>query len=119
MVLAVDERTFSQEVLGSPIPVLAHFWAPWCGVCRIIDPFLSNFQEEWHSPIKLVSINADENLKLANTYRLSTLPTLIMFSDGDSLLRFDGFRNRNELQTAVLEVANLLQALETQSRCPA
>lgn len=104
MVLSVSERTFSQEVLESSTPVLVHFWTPWCGPCRIINPLLTRFQAEWDTQIKLVGINADQNLKLANTYRLTTLPTIIVFDGGQVVHRLDNFQGREELQMALEKI---------------
>lgn len=104
MVLSVSERTFSEEVLKAPVPVLVHFWAPWCGVCRLLNPMLTRIQSEWGDRIKLVGINADENLKLANTYRLKTLPTILLFEDGQVLHRLDEFKGRDELRLALEKV---------------
>lgn len=101
MVLSVNERTFTQEVLKSPIPVLVHFWAPWCGLCRMISPQLIKFQANWGEKVKIVGINADDNFKLAHTYRLTTLPTLILFEEGQILHRLDRFRSRDDIATAL------------------
>lgn len=101
MVLSVNERTFTQEVLKSPIPVLVHFSAPWCGLCKMINPQLIKFQAKCGEQIKLVGINADDNFKLAHTYRLTTLPTLILFADGQIIYRFDRFRSRDEISTVL------------------
>ena len=105
MVLSVNERTFTQEVLKSPIPVLVHFWAPWCGLCRMITPQLIKFQSKWGDQVKVVGINADDNFKLAHTYRLTTLPTLILFQDGNILYRLDHFRGRDDLSMALESIA--------------
>lgn len=101
MVLSVNDRTFTQAVLKSPIPVLVHFWAPWCGLCRMISPQLIQFQSKWGEQVKIVSINADENFKLAHTYRLKSLPTLILFENGDVLHRLEHFRGRDDLSIAL------------------
>lgn len=101
MVLSVNERTFTPEVLESATPVLVHFWAPWCGLCRLINPQLTRFQAESVGKFKLVDINADQNFKLANTYRLKTLPTLMLFEAGQILYRFEYFRGRDDLDTAL------------------
>lgn len=98
MVLSVSERTFTQEVFESNTPVLVHFWAPWCGVCRLIDPLLKQFEADWAGQVKLVGINADSSLKLASTYKLSTLPTLILFDRGKVLFRFEQFQGREDLR---------------------
>lgn len=104
MVLSVSERTFTQEVLKSPIPVLVNFWAPWCGLCLQIQPVLLQFQALCGEQIKLVAVNADENFKLSNFHRLTTLPTLILFEDGEAQKRIDSFRGRDELYLALEKV---------------
>jgi thioredoxin 1 len=104
MVLSVSERTFNQEVLESPIPVLLNFEAPWCGLCRIIHPLLLQFQAECDGDIKIVGINADENFKLSNTYRLKSLPTLILIENGVVKQRLEGFRGRDDLRLALQQI---------------
>ena len=104
MVLSVSERTFTQEVLESPIPVLVNFEAPWCGLCRIIHPLLLQFQNQCENEIKLVSVNADENFKLSNTYRLKSLPTLLLIDKGLIKQRLEGFRSRDDLRMALEEI---------------
>lgn len=104
MVLSVSEQTFTQEVLESPIPVLVNFWAPWCGLCRLIQPMLLEFQQHSSDLVKLVNVNADENFKLANAYRLTTLPTLILIENGKVQQRIDSFRGRDELCLALEQI---------------
>ncbi len=97
MVLTVNEHNFSQEVLNSGQPTLVHFWAPWCGLCHLITPTLATFQNHWDQQVKLVSVNADENFKLANAYRLKSLPTLILFHEGEIISRLEELKGRDEL----------------------
>ncbi|UKO99209.1 thioredoxin family protein [Nostoc sp. UHCC 0870] len=104
MVLSVSERTFTQEVLESPVPVLVNFEAPWCGLCRIIHPLLLQFQVQCGDQIKLVGINADENFKLSNTYRLKSLPTLLLIENGVIRHRLEGFRGRDDLRLALEDI---------------
>lgn len=98
MMFTVNEKTFTQEVLESKQPVLVHFWAPWCGLCRLILPSLLKLPSQWPGEIKVVSINADDNFKLANTYRLKTLPTLILFDRGQIVERIEDYQGREPLE---------------------
>jgi thioredoxin 1 len=100
-IVVVSQRTFKKEVLKSETPVLVHFDAPWSRLCRIIKPILIEFQSNWGKPVKLVQINADENLKLAAVYRLKSLPTLILFEDGKVLHQLDGFHGLDEVRIAL------------------
>ncbi|MEM7553407.1 MAG: thioredoxin domain-containing protein [Cyanobacteria bacterium P01_A01_bin.84] len=101
MLLSVSERTFAQEVLESEIPVLVNFGAPWCSLCRIIQPLLIQFKKQCGEEIKLVEVNADENFKLSNTYRLKCLPTLLVIENGVVKHRLDKFRTREDLLLAL------------------
>lgn len=96
--LSIDEISFAEVVLNSPKPVLVNFWAPWCGLCRLVTPILSQVQSQGRENLRIVNINADNNLRLANTYRLRSLPTLLLFEKGKITYRLDSFQTREELQ---------------------
>ncbi len=114
MLFSISETKFTKEVLESKIPVLVHFWAPWCGLCRFIVPQLHQFQTDWPEQVKVVGINADQSLKLASTYRLQTLPTLIMFDSGLVLHRLDHFQGREDLKRNLNEFMITYQAQQHQ-----
>jgi thioredoxin 1 len=98
MIHSVTDLNFKEQVLNSSIPVLVNFEAPWCGLCKIIQPTLIQFHDRWDEQIKLVNLNADDNLKSASTYRLRTLPTLILFTNGQITDRLEGFHSREALR---------------------
>ncbi|WP_223257425.1 thioredoxin family protein [Phormidesmis priestleyi] len=100
----IGEQVFVEEVLESSSPVLVHFWAPWCSVCRLIEPALAKLRSDSGEQVKLIGINADENLKLASSYRITTLPTVLLFQGGKLLHRLDSYQNREELRTVLQEV---------------
>ncbi|WP_416675637.1 thioredoxin family protein [Egbenema bharatensis] len=119
MSLTVDQTTFNQEVLGASVPVLVSFWAPWCGVCRMVSPVLLELQTQWQGQIKLVNVNADENLRLANTYRLKNLPTIILFDRGSVQCRFEDFQSRDDFRNAAKNLHFSLETLLLQQGCSA
>ena len=104
MPFVVDRANFKNEVIESSCPVIVHFWTPWCGLCKLISPMLEAIQVENNEQIKVVSINADENFSLANTYRLRNLPTILLFNNGELIEKLDGFNNRDRLRVALENV---------------
>jgi thioredoxin 1 len=94
---AIDHKDFQQEVLQSAIPVVVHFWAPWCGLCRMIEPHLNTLAHEFGTGLKLVGINADDNLHLASNYQIRDLPTVLIFEQGKLLRRIDQLHRKEEL----------------------
>lgn len=101
MVFTVTEQTFPKEVLESPQLVLVNFGAPWCGLCRLINPIVRSYDAQWKGKIKLVGVNADENFKLANTYQLKSLPTLLLFAEGKVVERLEGFHSRDDFHKSL------------------
>ena len=98
------EASWDAEVLKSEEPVLVDFWAPWCAPCRRIAPLLEQFALDNAEAVKVVKINTDENMNLATGYRIDSIPTLILFKDGQVVERFVGF-DKFRLQEAISQIA--------------
>ena len=78
----VTESNFQEEVLNAKGVVLADFWAPWCGPCRMVGPILEEIAREKGDQVKIVKVNVDENPGLAANYSVMSIPTMIIFKDG-------------------------------------
>ena len=99
--LEVSDAIFEQEVKNSEIPVLVDFWAPWCGPCRRIAPIIDEIAEEYQGRIKVVKLNTDENIRTAQEYSISGIPSLIIFKNGEAVERLVGLMQKPTLQSSV------------------
>lgn len=104
-IVSVTEENFNQEVLSSSLPTLVHFRAPWCGICRLISPILDSYKAQWPTPLRILDINADENLKLANRFQLKTLPTLLYVENGKIIQRLEGFQGHETFRQQIEMIA--------------
>ena len=92
------DETFDQDVLKSDIPVLLDFWAEWCGPCKMIGPLLTELSEEYSDKIKVVKLNVDANNNTAIKYAVRSIPTLILFKDGEVMAQHIGAAAKVQLK---------------------
>jgi thioredoxin 1 len=78
----VTDASFKEQVLDSEVPVLVDFWAPWCGPCRMVAPVVDELAEQYDGQVKVVKLNTDENPQVASQYGIRSIPTLMIFKDG-------------------------------------
>ena len=79
----VTDESFQDEVLGSELPVLVDFWAPWCGPCRMVGPVVEELADIYAGKVKVVKLNTDENPNIASQYGIRSIPTLMIFKGGE------------------------------------
>ncbi len=94
----VTDRTFAEEVLASPIPVIVDFWAPWCKPCEAIEPHLRSLAAEWEGRVRLVRLNVDENLATPGRHGVLSLPTVILFAGGEPRATVYGAQPRSRFE---------------------
>ncbi|MGB1584000.1 MAG: thioredoxin [Solirubrobacterales bacterium] len=103
-ITTVTDANFQSEVVESDKPVLVDFWAPWCGPCRMVAPVLEEIAKERGDGIQIVKLNIDENPETAAKFQVMSIPTLILFKDGDVAHRVIGALPKRRLD-AELEPA--------------
>jgi thioredoxin 1 len=99
----VTNATFQQEVLDSPVPVLADFWAEWCVPCRMVSPVLEKLAEEHKGKVKVAKINVDQESELAMKFNIVSIPTILLFHQGQVARQQIGAAPRKVLEDMIKE----------------
>ncbi|MBS4025011.1 MAG: thioredoxin [Clostridia bacterium] len=96
-VIAFTDGNFSTDVLESNQPVLVDFWAAWCGPCKMIAPVIDELAEAYDGKVKVGKLNVDENGNTAQQYGVMSIPTILLFKNGEVIERVVGYKTKDEL----------------------
>ena len=99
----LSEQGFEEQVLNAPGPVLVDFWAPWCAPCRHLAPIVEELAGEYEGRVSFAKVNTDESPNIAARYGIFSIPTLIVFKDGQPVKQMVGLRPKRELKTSLDE----------------
>ena len=99
--VAVDDSSFDDMVLKADQPTVVDLWAPWCQPCRMVAPILDELAEEYDKKIRFVKLDIDENPKTAARYGIMSIPTLLIFKNGEPFSQLVGLRPKSELKQSL------------------
>ena len=112
---AITTSQFDAEVLGSETPVIVDFWAEWCGPCRAVSPILEQIAEERADELRVVKVNIDEEPELQQRYGILSIPTILLFQDGEPAAAAVGAQPKRMLERS-LGLADEAQPYSRSSR---
>ena len=101
MSTAVTEQTWDTEVVQSDKPVIVDFWAEWCGPCHAVAPVLDRIADERQTELKLVKVNIDEEQGLAQRFGIASIPTIVLFKDGEPAAAAIGAQPKSSLERSL------------------
>jgi len=101
--VVITKVNFEEEVLKSELPVLVDFWAAWCGPCRMLAPELAKFAEENEGKVKVGKVNVDEEEDLARQFGIMSIPTLMVFKNGEMVNKSMGFMRGDQIAALIGE----------------
>lgn len=100
-VAAVNQASWKSLVLDSDLPVVVEFWAPWCGPCRMIHPIVDDLAKQYVGKVKFYKVNTDDSPTIATEYGIRSIPTVIMFKDGEKKDSIIGAVPKSTLTTSI------------------
>jgi thioredoxin 1 len=104
--MTITGGNFEQEVLQSPIPVFIDFWAPWCGPCKMISPFIDQLAGEYEGRVKMGKVNVDEEGGLAERHGIASIPALVLYKDGGIVAQRNGAAPKRDIEAMFKDLAS-------------
>jgi thioredoxin 1 len=101
--VTLSDATFDEEVQGASEPIIVDFWAEWCGPCKMIAPILDEIATEQSGKLKVAKLNLDDNPDIARRFDVMSIPTLIVFQDGEPKKRLVGAKGKGQLLQELAE----------------
>jgi thioredoxin 1 len=101
--VTLSDATFDEEVQGTSEPIIVDFWAEWCGPCKMIAPILDEIATEQSGKLKVAKLNVDDNPDIARRFDVMSIPTLIVFQDGEPKKRLVGAKGKGQLLQELAE----------------
>jgi thioredoxin 1 len=102
--ITVNDENFDDEVLRSDIPVLVDFWAEWCGPCKVVGPTVEALASDYQGKVKVAKLNVDDNPEAAGRFGVRSIPTLIVFKDGEAQQAAVGVKPKGQLAEMIEKV---------------
>lgn len=106
-VIALNATQWSEKVLNSDIPVLVDFWAEWCGPCRMVGPIVEQLAQSLEGKVKVSKLNVDQNQEIAMKYNIQSIPSLILFKNGNEVARIIGLSPKEKYEKFVNNALNV------------
>lgn len=98
MEITITKDNFEKEVLQSDIPVIVDFWATWCGPCKMLAPTIEEIAKEQEGKIKVGKVNVDDEIELAQKFRIAAIPTVVCFKGGEAVKQIRGYVPKEDIE---------------------
>jgi thioredoxin 1 len=96
-IITLSDGDFNAHLKDAKLPVLVDFWAGWCGPCKMLAPVIEELAQDYGQRIQIAKLNVDENRETAEKFGILSIPTMILFKDGNEVTRITGFRPKREI----------------------